>query len=280
MITVKARHVLKLLAAALVLTCLFSACRKVDTRPEIPDVDIPEDPDVTYTYHTEVDEAILLTAGAGEYLILANKEHPLSKDYVPENLIEYSGKTYYEKEVKLEARVAQAVLSMTQEMEADGVSDLFVTSGYRSYAYQQQLFANYLATETSGISIEAYAYFGEDYIEKNYAEKGLTKLNKSDATLVVKSYSAEAGYSEHQTGLCVDFITSTMSALDCSFEESDAYAWLSENAYRFGFILRYPETKEEVTGYSYEPWHYRFVGREAATAIYFRGMTLEEFLAS
>ncbi len=274
------RQFVKLLAAALVLTCLFSACRKVDPRPETPDVDIPEDPDVTYTYHTEVDEDILLTAGAGEYLILANKEHPLSKDHVPENLVEYSGKTYYEKEVMLEARVAQAVLSMTREMEADGISDLFVTSGYRSYTYQQRLFANYLASEMSGISTEAYAYFGEDYIAKNYTQKGLTKLNKTDATVVVKSYSAEAGYSEHQTGLCVDFITSTMSTLDRSFETSEAFAWLSENAYRFGFILRYPETKEEVTGYSYEPWHYRFVGREVATAIYFRGMTLEEFLAS
>ena len=271
---------MKILSAALIFTCLFSACRRPVEGPEIPNVDIPEDPDMTYVYKTEVDETILSTAGAGEYLILANKEHPLSKDYVPESLVDYSGKTYYDKEVKLEARVAEAVLLMTREMEADGISDLFVTSGYRSYAYQQQLFANYLASEMRGISTEAYAYFGEDYIARNYTEKGLAKLTKSDATLVVKSYSAEAGYSEHQTGLCVDFITSSMAALDRSFETSEAFAWLSENAYRFGFILRYPETKEEVTGYSYEPWHYRFVGREAATAIYFRGLTLEEFLDS
>ena len=199
---------------------------------------------------------------------------------MPENLVDYAGKTYYDKEVKLEARVAEALLSMTEEMAADGVKALFVTSGYRSYAYQKQLFANYLANEMSTISKEAYAYFGEEYIALNYTSKGFTKLNKSDATLVVKSYSAEAGYSEHQTGLCVDFITSSMKSLDRTFEESDAYAWLSENAYRFGFILRYPEAKEEITGYSYEPWHYRFVGREVATAIYFRGITLEEFLAS
>lgn len=275
-----ARQLVKILAAALALLCLFSACKREGERPEIPDVDLPEDPAVAYTYITEVDETILCTDAAGEYLILANKEHPLSKDYVPENLVDYAGKTYYDKEVKLEARVAEALLSMTEEMAADGVKALFVTSGYRSYAYQKQLFANYLANEMSTISKEAYAYFGEEYIALNYTSKGFTKLNKSDATLVVKSYSAEAGYSEHQTGLCVDFITSSMKSLDRTFEESDAYAWLSENAYRFGFILRYPEAKEEITGYSYEPWHYRFVGREVATAIYFRGITLEEFLAS
>lgn len=276
----KARHFLKLLAVALVFACLFSACRVEDTRPEVPDVDIPEDPDVTYTYKTEVDEAILSTNGAGEYLLLANKEHPLSESYAPKSLADYPGKTYYDKEVKLEERVAQALFFMLREMEADGVKDVFVTSGYRSYAYQKQLFLGYLAKEMNGISQEAYAYFGEDYIAKNYTEKGILRLNRNDAKLVVASYSAEAGYSEHQTGLCVDLITSTMTELDSSFETSAAFAWLSENAYRFGFILRYPEEKESVTGYSYEPWHYRFVGREAATAIYFRGLTLEEFLES
>ena len=246
----------------------------------MPDKEIPEDPAVTYTYATEVDESVLCTGGAGEYLLLANKEHPLTKDYTPKELVQYAGATYYDKEVYLEARVAKALLLMTEEMKVDGIEDVYVTSGYRSYAYQQQLFANYLSKEMNGISKEAIAYLGADYIALNYTNKGLSKLNKDDATRVVGSYSAEAGYSEHQTGLCIDFITSTMKELDRSFEASKAYTWLSENAYRFGFILRYPEEKENVTGYSYEPWHYRFVGREAATAIHFRGLTLEEFLAS
>ena len=66
--------------------------------------------------------------------------------------------------------------------------------------------------------------------------------------------------------------------LDESFAQNPAYAWLVENAHHFGFILRYPEGKEGITGYTYEPWHYRFVGEEAATAIYEQGITLEEYL--
>ena len=94
---------------------------------------------------------------------------------------------------------------------------------------------------------------------------------------MVLSYSAYPGTSEHQTALCVDLITSS-GKLDVNFAQTEAFAWLSQNAYRFGFILRYPEGKEEVTGYSYEPWHYRFVGREAATDIHFGGLTLETYL--
>ena len=69
-----------------------------------------------------------------------------------------------------------------------------------------------------------------------------------------------------------------MRELDVTFEGTSAFRWLKENAHKFGFILRYPKEKEDVTGYSYEPWHYRFVGREAATEIYEKGITLEEFL--
>jgi D-alanyl-D-alanine carboxypeptidase len=63
-----------------------------------------------------------------------------------------------------------------------------------------------------------------------------------------------------------------------AFEDTEAFAWLAQNAYKFGFILRYPKGKEDITGYTYEPWHYRFVGREAATDIYNGGTTLEQYL--
>ena len=75
----------------------------------------------------------------------------------------------------------------------------------------------------------------------------------------------------------MDFSTSTAS-LTNAFASTDAGQWLLQNSYRFGFILRYPENKTDITGYCYEPWHYRFVGREAATEITLRGLTLEEFL--
>ena len=79
----------------------------------------------------------------------------------------------------------------------------------------------------------------------------------------------------------MDFTTENMQgALNERFEDEAAFEWLSKNAYRFGFIMRYPETKEAITGYTYEPWHYRFVGREAATDIYFSGVSLEEYLVA
>ena len=94
----------------------------------------------------------------------------------------------------------------------------------------------------------------------------------------VLTYSALPGQSEHQTGLCMDLISTKNVTLDETFADNPAYAWLVENAHSFGFILRYPKDKEGITGYSYEPWHYRFVGVEAATAIHEQGITLEEYL--
>ena len=79
--------------------------------------------------------------------------------------------------------------------------------------------------------------------------------------------------------MCVDFVSTTIGdVLDESFEDTEVFDWLAENAYKFGFILRYPKDKVEITGYTYEPWHYRFVGREAATDIHFSGLSLGEYL--
>ncbi|MBQ7173499.1 MAG: M15 family metallopeptidase [Clostridia bacterium] len=274
----KRNKFLKIAVCLLALLCLFSACKR-QPEPETPnEKQDPAPVEVVYTYKTDVDESILCTSLSESYLFLANKEHPMSSGYAPNNLAAYTGKTYYDKEVYLEERVAKAVLAMVEEMKADGVTDIMVTSGYRSYAYQKNLYENYILVEMNGISKEAKTYLGEDYINENYTKKGLSKLNRSDAIRVVDSYSAKAGYSEHQTGLCIDFITSTMRELDVTFEGTSAFRWLKENAHKFGFILRYPKEKEDVTGYSYEPWHYRFVGREAATEIYEKGITLEEFL--
>jgi D-alanyl-D-alanine carboxypeptidase len=103
-------------------------------------------------------------------------------------------------------------------------------------------------------------------------------LDQEQATAIVETYSSRPGQSEHQSGLCVDLITSTMSGLDESFEKTDAFAWLQKNAAHFGFILRYPKGDDGITGYTYEPWHYRFVGKAAALEITATGITLEEYL--
>ena len=235
---------------------------------------------VQYVYQSDVNEALLTTDMDEQYLLLMNKIHTLGADHAPESITMLTCPTLYDKSVELETGVAKALYEMFDEMRAAGVTDIMVTSGYRTYDYQTMLFNNYLQYEQSTLSADAYACLGADYIQETYLENGKSGLNPADALRVVKSYSAEPGKSEHQTGLCVDFITSEMNgSLTVAFEDTEAFAWLSKNAYKFGFILRYPKEKEEVTGYTYEPWHYRFVGREAATDIHYGGLTLEEYLA-
>ena len=85
--------------------------------------------------------------------------------------------------------------------------------------------------------------------------------------------AAPSGHSEHQTGLAIDF-----SLADNAEKTTKNWEWLANNAYKYGFILRYPEGKEDITGYDYEPWHYRYVGKGHAKAIYEQGLVLEEYL--
>ncbi len=186
------------------------------------------------------------------YLILANKETPLGEDYEPTDLKVLECKT--NKTMELREDAANALYAMMLAMSAEGIEDVFVTSAYRSYTYQVGLFDKYVQEHMDG---------------------GMTREEAEAAAL---EYSARAGTSEHQTGLCLDFMTSDMTDLDESFENTAAFRWLSENAYKYGFILRYPSDKVDVTGYKYEPWHYRFVGRTAAVEIYNSELCLEEYL--
>ena len=276
-----------LILLTLTLALLLQGCQKKDPDEEPSRKDQPTvngkveqyHTSMEYSYITSPNEEILKTGLSAEYLLLANKSHALGESYLPSDLVTLTCPTNYGKAVELDRRAAEALYLMLQEMRAAGVTDLLVTSGYRSYQYQNALFNQYLSEESGSITANAIACFGMDYIQKNYFDRGLEVLSAKDAKTVVLSYSAYPGTSEHQTGLCVDFITSTMTELDTTFANTAAFAWLSTNAYRFGFILRYPEGKEAVTGYTYEPWHYRFVGREAATDIYFGRITLEEYLA-
>ena len=234
---------------------------------------------VRYTYRTDVNESLLVTDMSEDYLLLINKIYTLGENYKPPILTNLTCPTHYGESLSLSVRAALALYEMFDEMQACGIDDLSVTSAYRSYAYQESLFNGYVRREQTTISDEAIAFFGEAYIQSEYRDAGKTGLSEEDAKRLVQSYSAKAGTSEHQTGLCVDFISSDMNdKLTVDFENTEAFAWLSENAYKFGFILRYPKGKEDITGYTYEPWHYRFVGREAATNIHFANITLEEYL--
>ncbi len=209
---------------------------------------------------------------AKDFLILANKENALGKNYTPSNLISLQSELNIPAKnasLQLNKNAAYALGAMIKAMVADGVAgayiaddgaqkpndSLFVTSAYRSYDYQETLYNGYVS----------------DFINQGFSEE--------EAKSKASETSARAGESEHQTGLCFDFITDSMGGnLDERFENTAAFEWLKKNAHLYGFILRYPSDKVNITGYSYEPWHYRFVGREAAVEIYRSNMTLEEYL--
>lgn len=252
-------------------------------KPAVPGAS--DAPDATYTYDAKIDESVLDTGYSARYLMLVNRTHPLTKDYKPQGLVKLTCHTTYEME--LESRAAAALYQMLREMAADGIDvieDVAVTSAYRSYRLQEELFAGYVDYELNypgGFSPDAYRILGYEYIQKEYKEKGIAHLSEEDVLRVVSAYSADAGKSEHQTGLSVDFITKDMNnSLTVEFENKPVFSWLIKYAHTFGFILRFPKDKEDVTGYMYEPWHYRFVGREAATEIHERGITLEEYLGA
>ena len=170
-------------------------------------------------------------------ILLVNDENRLSADYVPEGLV-----NLYEQRHSF--RLASSDIYLTWECyepmermfaaaEADGVNGFIVTSGYRDYDRQAEIYAQ--------------------------SEPGKAQ---------------EPGASEHQTGLAFDVTTETTGG----FESTEQYAWLMANAHKYGFIQRYPANKADETGISYEPWHYRYVGAEAATIIRNENLTLEEFI--
>lgn len=211
----------------------------------------------TYTYNYTIDVSDSMDAILSEHLVLANKTHALDRDYVPEELTVLDCPVADGRKFELSYDAAKALSAMMLAMEVDGVTDVYVTSAYRTYTYQESLY--------------------EGYVRKHMAEG----MSRSEAEAKTSTYSSRPGESEHQTGLCVDFTTKSIGGqLNENFENTAAFAWLSENAYQYGFILRYPRSAEQIdiTGYDYEPWHYRFVGRYAATEIYMGNLTLEEYL--
>lgn len=141
---------------------------------------------------------------------------------------------------------AHALEQLFVEAEQQGIG-LVAVSGYRSYERQAQIYQNNVKNN------------GQEHADK---------------------YSAKPGTSEHQTGLAMDVASATETGatlLEPSFSQTNAGEWLAENAHLYGFIIRYPEGKRDVTGYSYEPWHIRYVGETLATEIYHAGITLEEY---
>ena len=179
-------------------------------------------------------------------LILVNKQHPIPEDYEFE-LGTIIGSFQCDK------RVIPDLMDMLKQAKADGIS-LEICSPYRNMSHQTELFNK-----------KMYRYMNSGY---SYMEA--YKLSSQAVTV--------PGASEHQIGLAIDIYSSSHKLLNAAFGETEAGIWLANHCSEYGFILRYPLGKEEVTGIEYEPWHFRYVGKAAANIIMEQGITLEEFV--
>lgn len=177
-------------------------------------------------------------------LILINKQHPVPEDY------EFILGTI-QGNMKCDERIIDNLFEMLLSAKDEGVS-LFICSPYRDYNRQTVLF---------------------DRKIKAYVTKGLTY---AEAYSVASMQVTAPGASEHQIGLALDIVCNYHARLDYAFGETDAGIWLADNSYKYGFILRYPYGAGDITGIIYEPWHFRYVGIEAATYIKQNNITLEE----
>ena len=168
-------------------------------------------------------------------IMIVNKTYALPETYRPSNSGEYQYCT---------TCLTEETLSAFNAMQADAQTlglNLYISSGFRSYSYQENLYNNYVLQD-----------------------------GKEEAD----TYSARPGHSEHQTGLAFD-----LNTIDDSFADTQEGIWVQENCYKYGLILRYPKGKEVETGYQYESWHLRYVGKELAEKLYNNGnwITLEEY---
>lgn len=181
------------------------------------------------------------------YTMLVNKQHPIPPEYVPADLtvpdIPFSFTEDLPKK-RMRKEAAEALEELIRAAKAAQV-ELVGVSAYRSYARQAQIFAN------------------------NADQRGVEVANQ---------VSARPGESEHQTGLAIDLSCAAVNyQLIEEFAETKEGKWLAANAAHYGFIIRYPKGKEASTGYQFEPWHLRYVGRELATRLQQQGITLEEY---
>lgn len=173
---------------------------------------------------------------------IVNKEHTLDPSYVPQDLVDVAVESENIQQLVKEA--ADALVRMFADAQADGI-DLILVSGYRSYETEVQVHRSYVDL------------YGEEY---------------------ASHLDCQPGRSEHQLGLAVDLgCLDGTCRLDQCFSNTTASTWLVNNAWQYGWILRYPEGKEDITGIMYSPWNYRYVGVEEAEKLHTSGMTMEEY---
>ena len=178
-------------------------------------------------------------------LILVNKDNPLEAD-VDCKLKSFDG-------FDVDTRIYDDLDAMYKAAKEDGIN-LLMASGYRNYNTQVYLYEKKI----------------------NYFKR--LGYSQNEATEIASMKVTPPLTSEHETGLAVDILSYSHNCMDSDFGDSDAGIWLKEHSFEYGFILRYPEGKEEITKIQYEPWHFRYVGKEAAEFIYINNLTFEEFV--
>ena len=182
----------------------------------------------------------------GGYLALVNRDYALSADYEPDDLVRPDVKTTNGSAILMRAEAAQALEELFAAAKDEAGLTIYAVSGYRSYSTQAAIF------------------------ERKIKNTG----SKEKAQRLV----APPGASEHQLGLAMDLKASPDSNLSAAFAKTKQGQWVTENAHRFGFIIRYKEEWTDITGYSYEPWHIRYVGKEHAAIIYEMDIPLETYI--
>ncbi len=175
--------------------------------------------------------------------ILVNKYNYLKDDYVPNNL-ENINTQYALSNMKLVNYAREAFERMAKDASKENLK-IVAMSTYRSYSYQVDLYNRY---------------------------------KKKDGEAAADTYSGRPGFSEHQTGLAVDVYNGKVNYTD--FETTKEFIWMSNHAHEYGFIIRFPKGKENETGYTYESWHYRYVGTDIATYIKENNISFEEYIAT
>ena len=188
---------------------------------------------------------ITLIQNPASLTVLTNKNYQLPADYVPQGMRSIAGT-----DLKMVGEAAAAYETMQQALKDELGLPLVAVSAYRSFHYQEALYNRYAKTDGVGVA---------------------------------DTYSARAGHSEHQTGLTVDFLHMypSGSLRRANFQNTEQYKWLLERAHEYGFILRYPKGDEPVTGYMFEPWHWRYIGPEDASRMFEAGITtFEEYIGT
>lgn len=207
----------------------------------------PKDEEKPEAVETFLDENSFVT-NSDSIEVVVNKERSLKETYVPEDLVKITDvpTLLASKEVnQLRKPAAEALTKLVEAAKEEINIQLYARSGYRSYKTQESTYNGYV---------------------------------KSHGQAEADKFSAKAGQSEHQTGLSMDISSESVNfLLEEDFGETVEGKWVAENAHKFGFIIRYPKGKEDITGYQYEPWHIRYLGVDLATKVYESGLTLEQY---